>query len=517
MTKKSIYFGVFVLFIITIISCEKDFEDVTSDVITNTKFDINEITLDVVITNKELKSVRADGLSIGGNLGQYLFGVYNNPNYEKIEASIISQLSLNTSVNNIKTYGADTTVVTTVDTAFVRLPYQATLKTGTTSEYTLDSIIGDKSKSFTVNVYQSETFLSQLNPVDPSKLNSYLSDDSYQIIPNELNAELNYQFSPNSRDTLLVYKRRNSLGEHYKTDSISLPNNVPFGRIPLDKDKIKQIFVDQFGTDDFKSQAAFNTYFKGLFIQASGNEGALVGIKIGGTNARLVPSLEIIYTETIIVGGAIVVDEIEKSASFPLSNFSTSQYKMSDRVYPADKNIVIQGTAGSTAQIKIFGEDNDNNGIADKIEELRKEKWLINDASLTFYVNQDIVGTDTITAPYRLYLYKEGANNMKYQIKDALTEQSVVYGGNLELSSDDRPNKYNFRITNYISDLLSGASDYNPVLGLKVYNTTDSPVSPIDSIIPDYSWNPKVVTLLNHSNANGARKARLKISYSIKK
>ncbi len=83
------------------------------------------------VTNKAITSVRADGLSIGGTLGQYLLGVYNNPNYEKIEASVVSQLALDTDVNVAdKIYGADTTVVTTIDTVFLKIPYQATLKTG---------------------------------------------------------------------------------------------------------------------------------------------------------------------------------------------------------------------------------------------------------------------------------------------------------------------------------------------------------------------------------------------------
>ena len=89
MTKKSVYFGVFILFIIGIISCEKDFNDIASNVVKNTKFDTKDTIIEVVITNKAITSVRADGLTIGGTLGQYLLGVYNNSNYEKIEASIV--------------------------------------------------------------------------------------------------------------------------------------------------------------------------------------------------------------------------------------------------------------------------------------------------------------------------------------------------------------------------------------------------------------------------------------------
>jgi hypothetical protein len=62
---------------------------------------------------------------------------------------------------------------------------------------------------------------------------------------------------------------------------------------------------------------------------------------------------------------------------------------------------------------------------------------------------------------------------------------------------------------------LSGETDYSPPLKLKVFNSTDIPVS--DSLFRPYNWNPKAITILNHSSINGTRKARLKISYSEKK
>ncbi len=47
MTKKSVYFGVFILFIITIISCEKDFTDIASNVVKNTKFDTKDTIIEL--------------------------------------------------------------------------------------------------------------------------------------------------------------------------------------------------------------------------------------------------------------------------------------------------------------------------------------------------------------------------------------------------------------------------------------------------------------------------------------
>jgi len=351
--------------------------------------------------------------------------------------------------------------------------------------------------------------MNRLDPTDPSKRNSYFSNSTYQVLPGELNAQVDYPFIPNALDTMMIYKRRLSNGVVYKTDTIKLSNNNPFARIPLDEAKIKQIFVDEYETSSyFDSQESINEYFKGLYIEAKGNEGSLMAFNIATTNFDLKPSLEIRYTKTVLKGGTTIVDTIIKSNSFLLSNFSTSLYKMTEKVYPDDKNIIIQGTAGNMAQIKML----DNN----QLNILKNKNWLINEASLTFYVNQDIVGQDTLQTPFKLFLYKDG--NSKAQIKDHVSEGPAIYDGNLVIT-DNKPDYYRFRITDYVSDLLNGTITDNPVLGLKVFNNpTDGFSSVIDTLITDHNWNPKAVTLLNHDKVlNGERRAKLKISYSIKK
>ena len=511
MTKKSVYFGVFILFIVGIISCEKDFNDIATNVVKNTKFDTKDTILDVVVTNKAITSVGGDGLKIGGTLGQYLLGVYNNSNYEKIEASIVSQVVIYSGIQDKEVgerdYGTDTTIVTTIDTVFLKLPYQATLKSGATADYTLDSVIGDQTKAFNLNLYRTDTYMSRLNPVDPSKINSYESDFNYQIIPGRLNSIANYQFKPNALDTALIYKSKLSNGVVYKTDTISLTNNNPFARVALDKAKFKEIFIDKFGSSEFTSQEAFNEYFKGLYIEASGNEGSLISFLLNNRNQELQPSIELRYTKTVVKGGTTIIDTIQKSNTFLLSSFSTSVYKMTEKVYPVNKNVIIQGTAGSMAEVKLFD--------AAQIQLLKNKNWLINDASLTFYVDQDIVKYDTIATPFKLFLYKEG--NSKTQLKDLITEGNTTFGGNLTIT-DKKPDYYSFKITDYVSDFLDGSSNYNPTLGLRVFNPTDLPEIVIDTLVRNYNWNPKAVTLLNHEKTlNGERRAKLKLSYSIKK
>jgi len=503
-----------------IISCEKDFTDLTTTIVSNTEFNTKDTILEVVVTPVPITSVRADGLSLGGSLGQYLLGVYNNPNYKKIEASIVSQLArpVNFVVND-KVFASDTIVHTELDTVILRIPYQATSTKAagdTKPKFKLDSIIGDINTPFTLNIYENSTYLNSLNPTNPSQGNTYQSDDVYVATGLELNAEVNYQFIPNENDTVFYVNRKLSTGVTFR-DSIKLTNSAPFARIPLKKAKFQE-FMNKYKNAEFDSQDAFNNYFRGIILKAEGNNGSLLSLSFNGD---LAPSIEIYYTNTVKVSSTgEVLDTIKKNDSFLFSGVKNSIYKMTPNNVVPNNNIAIQGTAGTQADVAVFGTDTNGNGLPDQIDELRTKNWLINDASLTFYVNQNIVGSDTIATPFKLFLFKRNTINgsvTNSQIKDVTTEGLVTFGGKRELSSDKKPNKYTFRITDYVSDLLSGESNFAPVLGLKVINSTDLPSALNDTIIETYNWNPKVVMLLNHSLINGERRARLKISYTEKK
>lgn len=524
--KKGLYLGAMVSFLGFVVSCEEDFTDIGTSIVDNNKFNTFDTVFDVEISSFPIQNVRAGGLNLSsGNLGQYLLGVFNHPNYEKIEASIISQLRTPIiSVVNEDSYDEKVNVITTVDTVYVKLPYHSTstIRSGSVDlfDYTLDSIIGNKDVPFTLNVYRSDSFLNQLNPQDPTKQNEFYSDQDYVKLES-LNHTANYQFVPNVHDTAMVVSRRLNDGKLYDTDTIVIGNRAPFARIPLDKRKIQQIFVDNYQTSDFETQEAFNDYFRGLIIEATGNDGSLLAFNFNNTDATFNPALEIFYTNTVYSSATnAVLDTIKGSDSFALGGIATSQYKMSGAPTNNFNNFVVQGAAGTNAEVKLFGStDSNNNGIADQIEIIRLEDWLINDASLFFYVDQDVVQYDTINTPYRLYLHKsftEKGTTTSTQVKDALSEGPVTFGGNLTVSNK-KPDSYRFRITDYISDLLNAKSDNNSTLMLKVFNNSDLPTTLVDTVMRNYSWNPKAVSLLNHLQSNGTRRAQLKISYSRRK
>ncbi|WP_298779715.1 DUF4270 domain-containing protein [uncultured Polaribacter sp.] len=523
--RRSIYACVLICLFSAIISCEKDFTDIGSKVISNTKFDTSTFFAEVTAKNSPVEKVISDNITV--EPGQYLLGVFASDDYEKIEASIVSQITISDDLKLVDdTYDSDTTVVTTVDAVYLKLPYQSTLDSINSygPDYQLDSIIGDQTKAFNLNVYRSDTYINFYNPLDPTKVNTFFSNDVFEKTGTALNEQIDYQFIPNKNDTILIIDRFLHDNTVYTQDTIKVTSGtstvpLPFARIALDKAKFKELFLDKYESTEFESQQAFNDYFRGIIIEATGNEGSLVSFNFSNSITNLNPSIEVYYTNTVLKDdGATVIDTIQKNDSFLLRGYRVNTFNMEDKVYPTNDEIIIQGTAGSEAEINLFGSDNDANGIADQIEELRLNNWLINDATLTFYINQD---KETSAAPYNLYLYKyddSQSTPVSSQVLDAITATNTNgINGGLVLDDDGNKEKYTFNITDYIASILNGDSDYSPTLKIKAFNLTDSPTTLTDTIIQNYNWNPRAVTLFNESSSDGDKKATLKISYSEKK
>ena len=532
MIRKIGVLGISLLCLATLVSCEKDFSDVGSSVVNNTKFETGEILLNVEIETIDIsdsnpisiyKSVRADNISIG-TLGDYWLGVYSDDNYKAIEASFVSQLSLATSpkIKDLKPAAEDGDIdsVFVLDKVILKLPYKATnTGTGTTERpiFRLDSVLGNKDIPTSLKVYRNGTFLNRLDPSNPAKTNSFQSNHNYDELE-LLNEDLGFTFKPNPTDTMLVLTRNISNGNTYQ-DTIRLANKAPFLTIPLDMAEMKRVFWDKFDSDEFKTADAFNSYFRGLIVKTEGSDGAMIPLELSGNSASA--TLDFHYTITTFekkegITDLVLKDTLPKTISYPLSGVRNSIYKMSPAtITPPANNFTVQGTAGNMARIKIIDDL--------KLQELRANNWLINDVSLAFYINNTI-NADKNIIPQRLFIYQEKDNGSggvsPTQLSDAYKE-AASFNGNLGLSDDGVPEKYSFRLTDYLSDLLDGTtSDISPLV-LKTYNnTTDNPVinGILNTNVSTYNWNPRGVTLLDgNETANGTKRAVLKISYSKEK
>jgi hypothetical protein len=146
-----------------------------------------------------------------------------------------------------------------------------------------------------------------------------------------------------------------------------------------------------------------------------------------------------------------------------------------------DEKLYIKGSAnGSVALIDLFGPDNHGadgisgppNGIADELDIIKKNRWLINEANLTFYIERNEMSN--IPEPQRVYLY-DAKNKQRLVDYADLTEAAnpkfnkSIYGGILdkERVAGGRGTRYKIRITNHVRNLVNKDST-NVRLGLSV-------------------------------------------------
>ena len=73
--KATVYVAVTAFLFGSVISCEEDFTDIGTSIVNNGEFTTNDTIFEIEVTSKNIENVQADGLAIGGVLGQYLLGV----------------------------------------------------------------------------------------------------------------------------------------------------------------------------------------------------------------------------------------------------------------------------------------------------------------------------------------------------------------------------------------------------------------------------------------------------------
>jgi hypothetical protein len=499
------YLGLCSIVFFTIISCEKEIESIGVNLVNNNNFSTNKDTSEVIIFNENILNVPASGVA------QYLLGVYSDNEFGTLNASIVSQLNL-PATGEAYNYGTNYGI----DSVLMVIPYQATREDNLTDgkpKFSIDSVFGSPEVEFQLGIYELKTFLNTLDPTEPSKPAIYYSDKEFQKGDTPFYSG-NFKVNPN--DTVSYIKRYMPNGiTSYDIDTIKQADLGPSIRIPLNKSTIQQLFVDNATAAEFQSLDNFQHYFRGFYIEAkelTSNKSHLVSLAMANAKMSIYYSNdEDEGTDTTVTGldlnenginGEGIV-RVKHSYEFAFgaikSNVLKRDYTVSHQ--SGEDRLYVQGAAGSIATIELFNNEN--------LIELQQNNWLINDANLIFYVDQNAASS---IAPEQLFIYNYDEN---LQIADVMTEGIAAVGGLLERDADGKPYRYVFKITDYISRLLK---TYEPLdlvkIGLKVYNPSDTPIAITDEKIREYSWTPKGVVLYGQDPSFGDKRVKLEISYS---
>jgi len=397
----------------------------------------------------------------------------------------------------------------------------------------LDSIYGNRDGQFNFNVTRSTYFLRDLDPDSGfQQAEPYYSNQTFG--PEFYGEELYDGVLEVSDEEILIFDEDDP--ETEEDESLLVVERIQPGiRVALDPEFFQTNFLDKEGDPELLSDANFKDYIRGLHLSLTPEDDNLM-ILFDLTQARL--NVEYIYDSyegedvnkveatqvlRLLSGGGNQL--IQGNAVNSLQS-ETYPAEVSDAFAPGENRpednasrIFLKGGAGTYAEIELF----DLLGGGEAINEIKQNNWVINEASLVFYVDRERLDAAGVEEePPRLNLYNAETNEPLYNIRTETNIEDTPLGvflnfGGLLERSGGKGVKYKVRITEHINNIILRDSA-NATLGLTM--TADIRVNGTsDVLVPDNSEKELPVgggisplgTVLYGSNVDEADPNRLRL------
>lgn len=502
--------GTILFLIIALSSCQEDISTIGSEILGDeTPNGILDDSQSIIAYSRKLGPVQSN------RLPGYQLGVYNDPVYGKSTINLLSQLTLEKSN---PTFGDTATI--TVDSVFVYLPFFSTATTvDSVTTYELDSIYG--SSPINVNISSSNFFLREYDPnTGFQELQNYYTDQGSTFEQN-LGVQLGSveNFIPSDRGFIL------RAGED---DEEKLGPGL---RVMLDTAFFKKNIIKMQGTEELRNNNNFKNFLRGIYfdVNSTSNDGSL--FIFDNTKAYV----SIFYTADDENNPGERENKVFK-LNFGGINVNTFQNELSPEIQTAlenpnietgEENLYLRGGDGIVSVVELFGKDLDNNGVADELQVLRDKKWIINEANLIFYVNQDLmVGGDT--EPERIMIYDLKNSNV---LEDYLLDTSnglepvdafTNHFGRLVRGTDGNGKYYKLKITSHISNLINKDSTNVPLgivvsqnVAIRTTQKLQNPMEPnIEQIPSSTVVSPEGTILYGNAATNQDKRLKLQIYYT---
>ncbi len=506
--------------ILAFAACDEDYNTIGGEIIENpTNVELREF--DVLAYSKKVGPVQTNNLanltgSDGSDLSGQLLGVYDDPIYGSFTASILTQLSL-TTIN--PDFGSEPVL----DSVVLSVPYFSTevpSEEGGESSYELDSIYGDA--PFKISIYRSNYFLSDFDPDANFEERQRYYSNQQELFENNLAGDPIHEvasFLP-SADPVVTYE----MGQDDEIDTITSP---PAMRIKLPVDFFRENIIEKEGSQQLLNNNNFRNFLRGLYFKAEpvNDEGNLILFNMTDEENA---GITLYYTQDTNAAPATYKLNFGSNLVNTFENdFSSSILQEIENADEenGEERLFLKGGEGSMVVIKLFEDEAE-------LEDLRQKDWLINEANLTFYVDQDWMSG--INEPERVFLYDIENNRIledyffsertvgDFDPNDPLNSM-VSFSSRLERNENENGVSYTVNITQHISSLISNEDLENVKLGLVVtQNINDDSNSVIRgaedeevSRIPAMSvLSPKGTVLHGNQSQDEDKRLKLRIYFT---
>ncbi|MGB0896603.1 MAG: DUF4270 domain-containing protein [Flavobacteriaceae bacterium] len=448
-----------VIVVLALVSCDKDYNTIGTDLVNGDHFNV------VDVNDFELKTtnVRLDGAHAvqTNNITHNILGYYHDPVYGETTANILTQVELSEYGKNFQ----DGAVLTK---AVLTLPYFSTkIETDENgeSEYELDSVYGNT--EINLKLYRSEYYLNDFDPNTgfEQRQNYYSTNNEFTLAqiasPSNLLYE-NESFYPSADEVSIE-----------GVDSNGDPETTRLSPRMIDSTRLDVAdfswLLDPANEEALSSSSNFKNFYRGIYIQATSaipNQGVLLGINMVQTQ------IELTYEYPDPEGGA---EPLEDSIKILFRGNTVNTYDNNFNYSEDPDKLYVKGGEGSLVLIDLFsGDDDDNDGVSNELQELRDKNILINEANLEFFVDQNAMQAHD-TEPERIFIYDIHNNRVlldyNFDISSNADENfsKINHLGKLERDATGNGVKYKIRITEHVTNLVKSDSA-NVTLGLMVSN-----------------------------------------------
>jgi hypothetical protein len=417
-----------------------------------------------------------------------------------------------------------------LDSVILYIPYFASgTELNDVITYEIDSVYG--SDPINIKVYESNYYLRDYDPDTglQQRQKYYSSLGSVFDIPSNVGPVIHEitGFIPNNGGYLV----ESPDGDDDGTEP-DVTTEPPGLRVRLPVEYFDEKIISMEGSTELMNNNNFKEYFRGIYFEVDdlGTDGNMFLFEVNDA----IVYMKYTYQETETVAG---VDPERLSGVFALNFIDTNinVNLIDNQLTPSidteldnvdtvngEATLHVRGGEGIVTTINLFGADGDGNGIADELDVMIQEEWLINDANLIFYVDQDkIVGGEA--EPERLLIY-DAVNAQvlaDYGLDPTISDLPGIalseHLGILDRGSDENGDFYKMRITHHISNLVHNDSTNNPLALIVTQNVLaggfrsveDADVAGIE-MIPSGSVVAHEGTIL-HGSISAIEEKRLKL------
>lgn len=307
--------------------------------------------------------------------------------------------------------------------------------------YDIDSLFGERSASFDIEINKLNYFLRQLDPNQ--------NFEQGQIYNSDFNFDIHKEQQQLANENITL-----DFNEILKD---SADNLSPRMRVPLNKQIFQQLILDKEGDIELSTLEDWRDFFRSISIETSNFSSPL--LMLLDFNSMVI-RINYNYKSEVADSNPVEIENVTEE--FLINTLGSLRFNTFTKITVADANlndiivadepaqIALSGGLGAVADIRLF-ED------SELLEDLKSRPWLLNEANLTFHVDKQALGVYEHTLPNRLYIYN--ANTLAPIIdfsQDGVTTPTmakIVYGG--FLIEEEEKQYYKVRITNYLRNIIT--------------------------------------------------------------